>query len=184
MTAPGLARSKPLPAAAVRSITILGATGSIGASTIDLIKREPDRYRVEALSARRNAAALAKIAREVGARFAVVADPAAYGDLKDALGRQRHRGGGGRGRSARSGAAAGRLGDGGDQRRGRTEADAGRDRARRHRRARQQGMSGLRRRLVHAPRGERRRDRAAGRLRAQRDVPGARRRPRARTSSA
>ena len=85
MTAAGLARSKPLPAAAVRRVTILGATGSIGASTVDLIKREPQRYRVEAISARRNAAALAKIAREVGAQFAVVADPAAYGDLKDAL---------------------------------------------------------------------------------------------------
>ena len=71
--------------AAPRSITILGATGSIGASTIDLIKREPGRYRVEALTARRNAALLAKIAREVGARFAAVADPAAYDDLKTAL---------------------------------------------------------------------------------------------------
>ena len=90
MTATGqsstsLARSKPLPATAVRSITILGATGSIGASTIDLIKREPTRYRVEAISARRNAAALAQIAREVGARLAVVADPDAYSDLKTAL---------------------------------------------------------------------------------------------------
>jgi 1-deoxy-D-xylulose-5-phosphate reductoisomerase len=85
MTVPGLARSKPLQAAATRSITILGATGSIGASTVDLIKRAPERYRVEAVSARRNAAALAQIARDVGARFAVVADPAAYGELKDAL---------------------------------------------------------------------------------------------------
>jgi len=85
MTAPIFARSKPLPATAVRSVTILGATGSIGASTVDLIKREPQRFRVEAVSARRNAAALATIAREVGARFAVVADAAAYGDLKDAL---------------------------------------------------------------------------------------------------
>ena len=85
MTAPSLARSKPAPAAAVRSITILGATGSIGASTLDLIKRAPERYRVEAISARRNAAALAKIAREVGARLAVVADPAAYDELKEAL---------------------------------------------------------------------------------------------------
>jgi 1-deoxy-D-xylulose-5-phosphate reductoisomerase len=85
MTAPGLARAKPPPVAAVRRVTILGATGSIGASTIDLIKRNRERYGVEAISARRNAAALAKIAREVGARFAVVADPAAYGDLKDAL---------------------------------------------------------------------------------------------------
>jgi 1-deoxy-D-xylulose-5-phosphate reductoisomerase len=85
MTVPGLARSKPQPAAGVRSITILGATGSIGASTVDLIKRAPERYCVEAISARRSAAALAKIAREVGARLAVVADPAAYGDLKEAL---------------------------------------------------------------------------------------------------
>src|SRR5499427_4295364 len=68
-----------------RSITILGATGSIGASTIDLIRRMPERYRVESVSARRNAAALGKIAREIGARHAVIADPAAYDDLKDAL---------------------------------------------------------------------------------------------------
>jgi len=80
-----LADATPLPAAGPRSITILGATGSIGASTIDLIKRNPERYGVEAVSARRNAAALAKIARELGARLAVVADPAAYDDLKSAL---------------------------------------------------------------------------------------------------
>ena len=80
-----LARATPVPAASVRSITILGATGSIGASTIDLIKRNPERYRIEAVSARRNAAALAKIARELGARLAVVADANAYDDLKNAL---------------------------------------------------------------------------------------------------
>src|SRR5450759_2887064 len=80
-----LAQAKPLPADSVRSITILGATGSVGASAVDLIKREPERYRVEAVTARRNATALAKIAREVGARFAVVADPSVYGELKDAL---------------------------------------------------------------------------------------------------
>lgn len=85
MTVLGVARSKSQPAADVRRITILGATGSIGTSTVDLIKREPERYRVESISARRNAAALAKIAREVGARHAVVADPAAYRDLKSAL---------------------------------------------------------------------------------------------------
>jgi 1-deoxy-D-xylulose-5-phosphate reductoisomerase len=85
LSSSSLARSKPLPAAGVRSISILGATGSIGASTIDLIKRNPTRYRVEAISARRNAGALAQIAREVGARFAVVADPAVYQELKDAL---------------------------------------------------------------------------------------------------
>src|SRR4249919_1656160 len=80
-----VARTSSRPSADVRSVTILGATGSIGASTLDLIKREPGRYRVESISARRNAAALGKIAREVGARHAVVADPAAYRDLKSAL---------------------------------------------------------------------------------------------------
>ena len=83
--APSLARSQPLPSQAPRSITILGATGSIGSSTIDLLKREPGRSRVEALTARRNAALLAKIAREVGARLAVVADAEAYDDLMRAL---------------------------------------------------------------------------------------------------
>ncbi len=79
------ARTKPAPAVAARRITILGATGSIGASTIDLIKREPERYKVVAVSARRNAAALAQIAREIGAQLAVVADPAVFGELKEAL---------------------------------------------------------------------------------------------------
>jgi 1-deoxy-D-xylulose-5-phosphate reductoisomerase len=85
MTAVNAVRSDAKPVTGVRGITILGATGSIGASTVDLLKREPERYRVESISARRNAAALGKIAREVGARHAVVADPAAYQDLKSAL---------------------------------------------------------------------------------------------------
>jgi len=80
-----LARSAPAPAPGLRRITILGATGSIGTSTIDLIKRQPDRYRVVAVTAKKNAAALARIAREVGAQLAVVSDHAAFGELKDAL---------------------------------------------------------------------------------------------------
>ncbi|HEY2227028.1 MAG TPA: 1-deoxy-D-xylulose-5-phosphate reductoisomerase [Xanthobacteraceae bacterium] len=75
----------PASAPAERSVTLLGATGSIGASTIDLIKREPGRYRVEAVTANKSAIALAALARELGARFAAVGDPAAYRDLKDAL---------------------------------------------------------------------------------------------------
>jgi 1-deoxy-D-xylulose-5-phosphate reductoisomerase len=80
-----LARSKPMPAPGVKRVTILGATGSVGTSTIDLIKREPERYRVVAVTARKNAAVLARLAREVGAQLAVVADPSAYRELKDAL---------------------------------------------------------------------------------------------------
>jgi len=73
------------PAGDMRSVTILGATGSIGTSTIDLLKRERAHYRVEALTANTSAAALAALARELGARFAAVGDPAAYRELKDAL---------------------------------------------------------------------------------------------------
>ena len=85
MTAIRVAPSKARPAAAARSITILGATGSVGLSTVDLIKRNPDKYRVEAVASGRNAAALAEVARAVGARLAVIADPSAYAALKDAL---------------------------------------------------------------------------------------------------
>lgn len=68
-----------------KTITLLGATGSIGASTIDLIERNRADYQVEAVTASRNAAALAQIARRLGAKFAAVADPSCYGELKDAL---------------------------------------------------------------------------------------------------
>ena len=74
----------PMP----RSVTLLGATGSIGSSTIDLLRREPELYRVEAVTANRSAAALAKLARELGARFAAVGDPAAYNESL-AFGRRR-----------------------------------------------------------------------------------------------
>jgi len=77
------ARSRP--ASAPRSVTLLGATGSIGSSTVDLLQREPDRYRVEAVTANRNAQDLARLARELGARFAVVADLDAYAELKSEL---------------------------------------------------------------------------------------------------
>jgi len=79
------ARTAPVARAVPRSVTILGATGSIGASTIDLLKRNPSRYRVEAVSANRNGRALARIARELDARFAAVADEGAYRDLKEDL---------------------------------------------------------------------------------------------------
>jgi len=76
---------KPSAANGVRTISVLGATGSIGSSTLDLIKRNRDRYRVEALAAGKNAEALAACAREVGARIAVISDAKSYGALKAAL---------------------------------------------------------------------------------------------------
>lgn len=68
-----------------RSITILGATGSIGASTLDLIRRNREAWRVVALTANGNAGQLADLAREFGAEVAVVADEAALPALREAL---------------------------------------------------------------------------------------------------
>jgi 1-deoxy-D-xylulose-5-phosphate reductoisomerase len=82
-----LSHAVSAPRARERVVTLLGATGSIGASTVDLLRMHRERFRVEAVTAQRNAAALAKLAREVGARFAVVADPNCYGELKAALAR-------------------------------------------------------------------------------------------------
>nr|WP_281016103.1 MULTISPECIES: 1-deoxy-D-xylulose-5-phosphate reductoisomerase [unclassified Minwuia] len=68
-----------------KSVTILGATGSIGLNTLDLVSRHPDRFRIDALTANTNVGDLAALARQHGARLAVIADPALYGDLRDAL---------------------------------------------------------------------------------------------------
>src|SRR3984957_15803796 len=68
-----------------RTVTLLGATGSIGSSTADLLRRDTEGYRIEAVTAHREASALARLARDRGARFAAGGDPAAYGELKAAL---------------------------------------------------------------------------------------------------
>jgi 1-deoxy-D-xylulose-5-phosphate reductoisomerase len=78
-------RSSKAVASAARSVTVLGATGSIGDSTMDLLRASPDRYQVEALTANSNVAALAKLAQEFDARFAAIADPNLLEDLRDAL---------------------------------------------------------------------------------------------------
>ncbi len=70
---------------AARVVSVLGATGSIGDSTMDLLRRARDRYRVEAITANSNVAALAKLAREFDVRFAAVADRAKLGELREAL---------------------------------------------------------------------------------------------------
>src|ERR1700744_6589284 len=70
----------------IRSVSVLGATGSIGDSPMDLIRGAPERYQVESLTANSNVAALAKLAKEFDARFAALADPDLLEDLQDALG--------------------------------------------------------------------------------------------------
>ena len=68
-----------------RTVTILGATGSVGTSTLDLVEREPDRFRVRALTANCDVAGLAAAARRTGAELAVVADESCISDLREAL---------------------------------------------------------------------------------------------------
>jgi len=66
-------------------VSILGATGSVGASALDLLRRGRERYDISALTAKRDAQKLSVLAREFGAKLAVVADTASYRELKDAL---------------------------------------------------------------------------------------------------
>jgi len=79
------AHAKAASRAEELSLTLLGATGSIGTSTADLVRMQRDRFRVEAVTAQRNAGALAELAVDLQARLAVVADPACYAELKEAL---------------------------------------------------------------------------------------------------
>jgi 1-deoxy-D-xylulose-5-phosphate reductoisomerase len=69
----------------VKKISILGATGSIGKSTLDLVERSPEQFEVVALTASVNAAALSEAARRTGARLAVIADDSRLPELETAL---------------------------------------------------------------------------------------------------
>ena len=68
-----------------RSVTILGSTGSVGTSTVDLLQRNRSAFRVEALTAHSNVARLAEQARTLLPRCVAIADPAGYQPLKEAL---------------------------------------------------------------------------------------------------
>lgn len=68
-----------------RKIAILGATGSIGKSTLDLVERSPERFEVAAVTASTNVEALAAIARRTRARLAVIAEEARFSELQAML---------------------------------------------------------------------------------------------------
>ncbi|MDM7957735.1 1-deoxy-D-xylulose-5-phosphate reductoisomerase [Blastomonas sp.] len=78
-------RTVPPPFAPPRSISIFGATGSVGTSTLDLVRLNPSAYRVVALTANSDAAGLASLAREFHAEVAVIGDSAQHAALADAL---------------------------------------------------------------------------------------------------
>ncbi|MDX2113291.1 MAG: 1-deoxy-D-xylulose-5-phosphate reductoisomerase [Alphaproteobacteria bacterium] len=68
-----------------KRVTILGATGTIGRSTLKLIEAHPDRFEIETLTASDNVAELAQLAIRFGARRAVIASPDKYDELKNLL---------------------------------------------------------------------------------------------------
>jgi 1-deoxy-D-xylulose-5-phosphate reductoisomerase len=78
-------RNNKAAASSVRRVTVLGATGSIGDSTMDLIRATPERYQVEALTANTNVEGLVKLAKEFRARFVAVADASKLAELRSAL---------------------------------------------------------------------------------------------------
>ena len=69
----------------MRRLAVLGATGSIGASTLDVVARHPDRFRVGALAAHRSVAALVALCERFRPELAVVADPACEAELRAGL---------------------------------------------------------------------------------------------------
>jgi len=69
----------------VRSVTVLGSTGSVGTQTVQLLAGAPQQFRVRALVAGRNATLLAEQAIALHAERAVISDPTRYLDLRQAL---------------------------------------------------------------------------------------------------
>jgi 1-deoxy-D-xylulose-5-phosphate reductoisomerase len=82
----------------VKAVTILGATGSVGTSALDVIERHPERYRVHALTAQSNVDGLADLAARFAPEVVVIGDAALEGRLREAL----------RARGARARVAGGR----------------------------------------------------------------------------
>jgi 1-deoxy-D-xylulose-5-phosphate reductoisomerase len=75
----------PFTDAAPKTVTILGSTGSIGRSTIDLIRGHREKFKVHALTANKNVRLLAQQAKELDTEYAVIADESLYDDLKKNL---------------------------------------------------------------------------------------------------
>lgn len=69
----------------MKTVSILGSTGSVGRSTVDLILSQPQDFQVEVLTAHSNVELLAEQARQLKAKQAVIGDETLYGALKEKL---------------------------------------------------------------------------------------------------
>ena len=69
----------------IAGVAILGSTGSVGENTLDVVARHPDRFRVVALGAHRNAARLAEQALRFSVPYVALADATAAAQLESEL---------------------------------------------------------------------------------------------------
>jgi 1-deoxy-D-xylulose-5-phosphate reductoisomerase len=76
---------KPLAAEPKKRLTLLGATGTIGVNTLSILAVHPEKFELQAITAGDNVELLASQARQFRPKRAVIANPALYGPLKDAL---------------------------------------------------------------------------------------------------
>src|SRR5688572_18876103 len=77
--------ASPVRQRGTHTLSVLGATGSVGTSTLDLVGRHGDSFAIEALTAQSNVARLADLAKRHRARVAVIGDDRLYGELKERL---------------------------------------------------------------------------------------------------
>jgi len=147
-------------------LTVLGATGSVGTSTLDLVARAPERFEVVALTAQSNAPALAALARLHRAKLAVIGDEKYLPQLRDELA----------GTGIRTAGGADALVEAALMPADCVMADVRSGLLRKTRRARQQGMSRLRWARFHRRDQTQRRRASSRRQRTFRRLPGADRR--------
>src|SRR5580704_10009071 len=69
----------------MRTVSLMGSTGSVGTQALDVIRTEPERFRVHALAAQRSVEALLAQAAAFGPALVVIGDPARYAEVRDGV---------------------------------------------------------------------------------------------------
>jgi 1-deoxy-D-xylulose-5-phosphate reductoisomerase len=69
----------------VRTVSLMGSTGSVGTQALDVIRTEPARFRVHALAAQRSVEELLAQAAAFGPELVVIGDPGRYGEVRDGV---------------------------------------------------------------------------------------------------
>jgi 1-deoxy-D-xylulose-5-phosphate reductoisomerase len=69
----------------VRTVSLMGSTGSVGTQALDVIRTEPERFRVHALAAQRSVEELLAQAAAFGPELVVIGDPGRYGEVRDGV---------------------------------------------------------------------------------------------------